>query len=123
MTKPNWWPDNPYPDDVFPMTGEGYAEAVPDEHKRTAISGYLGRFFWERASERIHTAMIEAADNRADETVGGKAEVATLESITVVTENLQTVEIDVRKLCLMKDGKHFFYKSDCGDLIIPILNY
>ena len=51
--KPDWWPENPYPESVFPMKEERYAEVVPDPHTRTALSGCLGRGFWEAASETI----------------------------------------------------------------------
>jgi len=54
--RPDWWPENPYPADVFPMTLQVYADMV-DEETRTAISGCLGRFFWEIASEQIFSAM------------------------------------------------------------------
>ena len=47
--KPDWWPQNPYPESVFPMMREDYAEVVPDEKTRTALSGMLGREFWEIA--------------------------------------------------------------------------
>jgi len=55
---PDWWPDNPYPDDVFPMTIDEYVKLVPDEQQRTAISGCLGRLFWDLASQAIHEAML-----------------------------------------------------------------
>lgn len=51
--KPGWWPQNPYPEDIFPMPREKYAEVIPDPHNRTALSGMLGREFWEIASESI----------------------------------------------------------------------
>ncbi len=41
--------NNPYPESVFPMTTKDYVKAIPDEHKRTAISGYCGRLFWDLA--------------------------------------------------------------------------
>ena len=43
---PEWWPYCPYFESVFPMTGEQYVKAIPDPHKRTAISGYMMREGW-----------------------------------------------------------------------------
>ena len=51
--KPDWWPKNPYPKNIFTMTIEEYVLAVPDKTLRTAISGCLGRYFWEMVSEDI----------------------------------------------------------------------
>ena len=62
--KPEWWPENPYPESVFPMTTDEYCEAVPDGDLRTAISGCLGRVFWDVASEDIFIRMCEAVDAR-----------------------------------------------------------
>jgi hypothetical protein len=56
--KPPWWPQNPYPEDIFPMAREQYAEIVPDERTRTALTGCLGRIFWEIASECIWDAFL-----------------------------------------------------------------
>ena len=53
---PDWWPTNPYPEDIFPMSVEWYVRAIPDEHVRTAISGCLGRLFWDIASRSIYDA-------------------------------------------------------------------
>jgi len=55
--KPNWWPSNPYPESIFPMPREKYAEIVPDPRIRTALSGMLGREFWNIASESIWDAL------------------------------------------------------------------
>lgn len=62
-THPAWWPANPYPTDVFPMTESEYVEAVPNEDLRTAISGCLGRMFWDLAS----IAIKEQLQNEAAE--------------------------------------------------------
>ena len=62
--KPEWWPENPYPESVFPMTTDEYCEAVPGGDLRTAISGCLGRVFWDVASEDIFIRMCEAVDAR-----------------------------------------------------------
>ena len=53
MDKPSWWPENPYPKSVFPMVREVYPQIVPNEKERTALSGMLGREFWNIASEDI----------------------------------------------------------------------
>ena len=66
--KPSWWPENPYPVEVFPMTTKEYVKAVPDEDKRTAISGHLGRLFWNLASKSILKAWrLEQAESEQDE--------------------------------------------------------
>lgn len=57
--KPTFWPKNPYPEDIFPMKRERYAEIVPDPDVRTALSGMLGRVFWEIASEEIWNELKE----------------------------------------------------------------
>lgn len=57
--KPDWWPENPYPSEVFPMTIEEYVEMFPDERQRAAIAGCLGRQFWGLASDAIYEAMLQ----------------------------------------------------------------
>lgn len=52
--RPNWWPENPYPETVFPMHLDEYIEIVPDPRARTAVSGCLGREFWGIASKTIY---------------------------------------------------------------------
>ena len=64
MRKPEWWPKNPYPESVFPMLETRYLEIVPDPGLRTALSGMLGRLFWDIASEAIWTAMTAYLDPR-----------------------------------------------------------
>jgi len=61
--KPDWWPTNPYPEDIFVMKRERYAEIVPDPDLRTGLSGCLGRIFWEIASDSI----FEAYTNHCEE--------------------------------------------------------
>jgi len=51
--RPDWWPENPWPDDIFPMTLEEYVEAIPDPHLRSAISGNLARWAFEVTSDMI----------------------------------------------------------------------
>ena len=60
MNKPKWWPECPYPEDIFPMKRERYKEIVPDQDMRTALSGMLGRLFWKIASESIFVKYQEA---------------------------------------------------------------
>jgi len=61
--KPEWWPKNPYPVEIFPMPREEYSEIVPDPHLRTALSGMLGREFWEIASNAIWAALQNHIDD------------------------------------------------------------
>jgi len=49
----NCMPENPYPQEVFPMTLEEYAKAIPEENLRSAISGCLARWAWNVAYEMI----------------------------------------------------------------------
>jgi hypothetical protein len=55
--KPSWWPKNPYPEDIFPMKRSEYSKIVPDDKTRTALSGCLGRMFWDIASDAILDAL------------------------------------------------------------------
>ena len=57
MEKPKWWPQNPYPESIFPMARKRYVEIVPDPELRTALSGMLGREFWDIASKSIWDAL------------------------------------------------------------------
>ena len=58
--RPDWWPPNPYPEWLFPMTTAEYAKSIPNHKKRTAISGCIARFAWEIASQMIFERMTEA---------------------------------------------------------------
>ena len=51
--RPSWWPECPWPADVWPMTKEEYAKAIPDPKLRTAISGFLMRLGWELCENAI----------------------------------------------------------------------
>ena len=57
--RPQWWPKNPYPEDIFSMTIEGYKKAIPDPELRTSVSGFLGRMFWELADKCIYDALVQ----------------------------------------------------------------
>lgn len=61
---PAWWPECPYPADIFPMNLDRYAEIVPDEDLRTALSGTLGRHFWRVASTSILRRYVEERRTR-----------------------------------------------------------
>lgn len=63
IEKPTWWPDNPYPETIFPMKRERYPEIVPDPELRTALSGCLGHLFWDIASESIWHRLKDAVEN------------------------------------------------------------
>ena len=54
--RPDWWPKNPYPEDIFTMERSRYQEIVPDPHTRTALTGMLGRLFWNMADNMIWRA-------------------------------------------------------------------
>ena len=62
MEKPDWWPECPYPESVFPLDISEYEKIVPDPNIRTALSGCLGRLFWEMASSAIWVAMKDEDD-------------------------------------------------------------
>ncbi len=55
--KPAWWPWEPYPEDIFPMTIEEYIKAIPDPNLRGAITGCIARFGWRVASDAIFDAL------------------------------------------------------------------
>lgn len=65
MTKPDWWPENPYFESAMSTirNDEDYAKAIPDPALRTSISWYLGNRFWELASKMIWEAMQEATND------------------------------------------------------------
>ena len=65
--KPSWWPQNPYPEDIFTMTREQYIEAVPDPGLRTAITGCLARWAWGVASDMIWDALRAEQERREEE--------------------------------------------------------
>ena len=60
MNEPYWFPRNPYPEDIFPMSIDKYPQVVPDDSQRTALSGCLGRWFWEMITEDILECMYRA---------------------------------------------------------------
>lgn len=60
--KPDWWPKNPYPKSVFVMTIDEYAKTVPNPKTRTAISGCLGRMFFETISDDLFERLLRAID-------------------------------------------------------------
>ena len=67
MDKPDWWPKNPYPEDVFPMKQEDYSKIIPDKYKLAALSGMLGRLFWDIASDMIWDRLKEHLEDLEEE--------------------------------------------------------
>lgn len=61
--KPDWWPENPYPEHIFPMTIEEYIKAIPDDKLRGAISGCLARWAWGVASDMIFRAWKDSLED------------------------------------------------------------
>lgn len=64
MNKPAWWPQNPFPEDIFPMTIKDYVRLVPNPQLRTALTGCLGRLFWDIAATCIWEAMQKAEEEK-----------------------------------------------------------
>lgn len=60
--RPYWWPYCPYPESLFPMDIAQYPKMVSDPQVRTALSGALGRHFWNLASDAIWENMRQIAD-------------------------------------------------------------
>lgn len=66
---PIWWPDNPYPKSVFTATQEDYEAAMPDDVKRTSISGFICREMFNAVSQTILRRLesqIEAMEEYMD---------------------------------------------------------
>lgn len=57
--KPHWWPKNPYPESVFSMQMAECIKVVPNPDNLTALSGCMGRHFWDVASDDIFEALTE----------------------------------------------------------------
>lgn len=57
--KPDWWPKCPYPESIFPMSVDAYPKIVPDPQTRTALSGALGRLWWNMASDEVFRRYLE----------------------------------------------------------------
>lgn len=53
MNKPEWWPECPYPEDVFPGEARELVEVIPDGALRTRLAGVVGRHFWQLAEDAI----------------------------------------------------------------------
>jgi len=66
MDKPKWWPENPYPKDIFPMDDDEYVKAIPDPVLRTAVSGCVARWAWDVASKTIFKAYCEELQELED---------------------------------------------------------
>lgn len=63
IEKPDWWPENPYPEDIFPMTVDEYIAVIPDPKTRTAVSGHMARFGWLVAEKMIWERVLSALDD------------------------------------------------------------
>ena len=63
---PEWWPECPYPEDIFTMKREEYPKIVPDPALRTSLSGCLGREFWNIASRGIFKAYQDHLENEKE---------------------------------------------------------
>lgn len=66
--RPDWWPETPYPESVFPMTNDEYVKAIPDEMLRTRISGFLYREGWKVADRMIFERWSEDAGDMSNAT-------------------------------------------------------
>ena len=67
MNRPDWWPSNPYPKNVFTMTTAEYVEAIPNPKLRTRISGFLGCHFWQLADKAFFEALEERIEDLGTE--------------------------------------------------------
>jgi hypothetical protein len=52
--------DCPWPENIWTMTEEEYVAAVPDDLRRTRISGFLMRKGWELAREQVQADSASA---------------------------------------------------------------
>jgi len=59
--RPSFWPECPWPADVWPMTQQDYIAAVPDLKLRTAISCFLMRSGWKTAEEGIWKSLKDGS--------------------------------------------------------------
>ena len=58
VKRPDWWPKNPYPEDIFIGRRDELTALIPDANIRTKIAGIMGRMFWQIASDMIWDAMV-----------------------------------------------------------------
>jgi hypothetical protein len=58
VKKPDWWPVNPYPADIFIGRRDELATLIPDPNLRTKVAGIMGRMFWDIASDTIWDRMV-----------------------------------------------------------------
>jgi len=64
MNKPSFWPENPYPESVWPMTMDDVSYEIRDPDMLTAISGSMGRHFYNLALEDVWELVApELAEN------------------------------------------------------------
>lgn len=63
---PLWWPENPYPESIFPATAKEIRERINDDMLTTAASGSIGRFAFKATSRRIQRAMVDRLEYAAE---------------------------------------------------------
>ena len=56
-------PENPYPEQFFPMTTEDYVKAIPDNKLRTAVSGCIARWQFDVAKRMILKAIKDELED------------------------------------------------------------
>lgn len=61
---PEWLPENPYPEELFPMSIDDYVKAVPDGVLRTAVTGCIGRWAFDVAARMIVRQLKEFAEEK-----------------------------------------------------------
>lgn len=63
LVLPAWWPECPWPEDVWSNTLEqitpAYVKLVPNDHTRTCFSGVLMRHGWRLAEKAIMERLAE----------------------------------------------------------------
>lgn len=63
MKRPDWWPVNPYPSDIFIGRRDELAKLIPDESTRSKVAGIMGRMFWDIASDMIWDRMVASQED------------------------------------------------------------
>jgi hypothetical protein len=62
VRRPDWWPKNPYPDDIFIGRRDELVALIPDPVVRSKVGGIMGRLFWQIASDMIWDAMMSSQE-------------------------------------------------------------
>jgi hypothetical protein len=50
----------PWPADIWTMDTDGLVEAIPNEETRSAVTGCMARFGWEKLQEQVNLALIRS---------------------------------------------------------------